>query len=278
MVIENIAILITCHNRKEITISCLKKLYNCSIPDGYFFEVFLVDDGCTDGTSEEVKANFPDINIIQGDGNLYWNRGMNLAWSVASNKDFSYYIWLNDDTLLYENALTQVLENSKIKLDKAIICGTTCSKYNEKEVTYGGQKLKIGFLKPTGEMQNCEFFNGNFVLVPNYVFAIVGNLDPIFHHSVGDIDYGIRAKRNGIDIFTTNGFIGTCEVHESIPKWYSPEINIFERLIYLYSPLGCNPFQFFVFDYRQNGLTLAILHFFSIHYWAVFPNFKKNNR
>jgi GT2 family glycosyltransferase len=73
---QYIAILITCYNRKEKTLSCLAALFNCIVPDGYGFDVFLVDDGSTDGTSDAIKEGFTQVNIIQGNGNLFWNRGM----------------------------------------------------------------------------------------------------------------------------------------------------------------------------------------------------------
>jgi GT2 family glycosyltransferase len=71
-----IAVLLTCHNRKEKTLSCLTALFNCIVPDGYGFNVFLVDDACTDGTAEAIKEKFPQVNIIQETGNLCWNREM----------------------------------------------------------------------------------------------------------------------------------------------------------------------------------------------------------
>jgi glycosyltransferase involved in cell wall biosynthesis len=61
-----IAALITCHNRKAKTLACLSSLYNCTMPENYAFDVFLVDDGCTDGTADIIREKFPQINIIQG--------------------------------------------------------------------------------------------------------------------------------------------------------------------------------------------------------------------
>ena len=67
-----IAAIITCHNRKEKTLVCLKSLFQII----QNIDVFLTDDGSTDGTSEAVKKIYPQVNIIQGDGNLFWSRGM----------------------------------------------------------------------------------------------------------------------------------------------------------------------------------------------------------
>jgi hypothetical protein len=67
------------------------------------------------------------------------------------------------------------------------------------------------------------------------------------------------------------GISGYCEKHEKAPKWRNTEIPVYKRLIELYKPLGNNPFEFCVFDYRYNGLFSAIKHFFSIHLRAIYP-------
>jgi GT2 family glycosyltransferase len=74
-----IAVLLTCHNRRDKTITCLDSLYNCLLPSDFQLDVFLVDDGSSDGTSKAVSEKFPSVNVIQGNGNLFWNQGMRLA-------------------------------------------------------------------------------------------------------------------------------------------------------------------------------------------------------
>ena len=90
---SNIAILVTCYNRRDKTIQCLKNLFSqAGIKEDFTIEVFLVDDGSSDGTSEAVNMQFPQVHIIPGNGSLYWNRGMHLAWQKAKESaDFDYF-------------------------------------------------------------------------------------------------------------------------------------------------------------------------------------------
>jgi GT2 family glycosyltransferase len=267
----SIAVLITCFNRKEKTIHCLESLFNQNALDNDFnIEIFLVDDGSTDGTLEFIRDYFPNINFIQGTGNLYWNRGMHLAWeNAAATKDFDYYMWLNDDTYLFKNALSNILFDS---FSNSIICGTTKSSLSG-EITYGGfSNNDKKFIVPNGNYQNAYYCNGNCVFVPRNVFRKLGNLDPIFHHALGDFDYGLRARKNGFDIKVAPDYIGFCENHESLPKWRSNSINLVNRIKYLYDPLsGCNPIQYFVYDNRHNGIFIACIHFISLHLRCIFP-------
>jgi len=262
-----IATLITCYNRREKTISCLKSLYDCKLPENHTLEIFLVDDGSSDGTKDAVNTNFPQVNVIQGNGNLFWNQGMHLAWNSASQtKDFDYYLWLNDDTLIFSNALQCSIKAANETNKNSIICGAT--KSNEGICTYSSfrriSKKKFERLSPNGELQHCEVFNGNFVLIPKYVYHTVGNLDSGFTHYLGDFDYGLRASKKGIHSYLMSEFIGYCEIGNSENKT-NKKMNTFDRLKHLYSPLGNNPLQFFKYQFRHFGIITAVKYFISDH-------------
>ena len=69
---NHIAVLIACHNRKTSTLKCLEALFSQNKASaGFEFDVYLVDDGSTDGTSTAVAALYPHVNIIQGTGDLF---------------------------------------------------------------------------------------------------------------------------------------------------------------------------------------------------------------
>ena len=67
-----IATLLTCHNRVAKTIACLSSLQAINFNS----DIYLVDDGSEDGTSKIVNKLYPNVNIILGNGDLFWNRGM----------------------------------------------------------------------------------------------------------------------------------------------------------------------------------------------------------
>lgn len=275
---KSIAVLLTCHNRSDKTLASLTSLYKCVIPENHVLEVFLVDDGSTDGTAEKIKTQFPTVTIIQGDGSLFWNRGMYLAWQTAVNtKDFDYYLWLNDDTFLKKDAISNLLKQT---FTNSIVCGATQSAENNL-ITYGGfRKNPDRLVIPNGTFQECDYINGNCVLIPKEVFELVGNLDPFFQHALGDFDYGFRAKKCGVNLYIAPNFIGLCESHTELPKWMSSTISLNNRVKHLYSAAsGCYPPEFFVYDKRHNGLFSACFHYFTIHLRVLFPslwNLKSN--
>jgi GT2 family glycosyltransferase len=272
-----IAVLLTCYNRKQKTLLCLECLYGQYDLNTFFgIDVFLVDDGSTDGTTSAIEDKYPQVNIIKGNGNLFWNRGMNLAWKTAVKwGDYDTYLWLNDDTFLFENALCSLVQSAKTTSFNSIICGATTDTNNT--TTYGGFKLKgYKIISPTGKLEKCDYFNGNCVLIPKEVTKKVGMLDSTFHHALGDIDYGLRATKIGVKIYTLPEYAGTCEGHEKFPNWRLHDNSVIKRIRTLYtSSCDTNPLQFFVFDRRHFGTLTAIKHFFSINLRALMPSLWK---
>lgn len=269
--IKHIALLLTCYNRKDTTLRCLESLYQNQIPKNFLIKVFLVDDGCTDGTADAVKTQFPQVNIIMGNGNLFWNRGMHLAWETARQAyDFDFYLWVNDDVVLFDYAIIDLL-NINSRNPDAIVSGLMHSEKNGK-TTYSGYNRKSELLNPNGREQLCLLFHGNLVLVPRIVFGKLGNLEPKFKHAIGDFDYAMRAEKLGIKKYLNSRYSGYCEKHEELPKWCLPQTSFSERIKSLYSPTGgCPPFDFFFYELRHHNVLVAVKHFLSIHLRLIVP-------
>lgn len=267
---KKIAVLLTVHNRKQKTLACLKGLYDQEMPDQYSIDTYMTDDGCTDGTPEAVIAEFPQVNIIKGDGNLFWNRGMYKAWDEASKYNYDYYMWLNDDTYLFKDAICKMVDCS-LEKPNSIIVGTTTSSENKGMVTYGGQNHDK-LLTPNGTLQYCETFNGNMVLIPKYVFNTIGNLDWYYIHAIGDVDYGWMATRAGLKNYIAKEFLGTCETNALPPKWTRPDIAFMERWKNFHSPLAYGePKAMFHYNSKNFGIFRAIRVLIINYFRVIFP-------
>lgn len=273
-----IAVLITVFNRKDKTLMCLENLFSQSIPEGYVMDVYLTNDGCTDGTTEAVADKFPQVHIINAKGDLFWNRGMYTAWKVAAEtKDYDYYLWLNDDSFLMPNAICYMLEVSEKKENKAIVVAVFRSK-NEEKTTYGGYGKNGELMNPNGVLQECVNMHGNCVLIPQIIYHRCGNLDWFFHHAIGDHDYCYRARRAGFKVYLSEKYLGYCESNPKLPAWTRPEVPIAKRFKNLYSPLGyAEPIAFFHYEKKNLGFLIALKHFISIHLRVIFPWLWKQN-
>lgn len=255
---KRIAVLMTCYNRVQTTLECLRRLFRQELPDGYALEVWLVDDASPDRTGELVKAEFPQVNVIKSPGNLYWCRGMRLAWDRAAEAyDYDYYLWLNDDVQLKEKALSAALRDAeKIGgMSPVVIVGTFSSDEQERDVSYGATSDIPDGVSP--KLANgC--FNGNFVLVPRQVFKRIGPICNLYHHAYGDYDYSWMLRRAGIDAYATSEFLGVCP-QQPTRYIHLKGLKLAERIQTLFNPKGFSLHDTFVYRKRNWGGMRALI-------------------
>jgi len=275
---NNIAVLITCYNRKIKTLKCLQNLNDIDFPKNIDnLDVYLVDDASTDGTYNAVKNTFPKVKLIKGSGDLFWNHGMRLAWEEASQtKEYDFYLWLNDDVVLEQFALEHLFDCYKeaLKLYKnpAIITGAFKNTKLGNEFSYGG-RIDSGNVIPNGKLQECKYINGNAVLVSKQVYNKLGNLSSDYTHTMGDFDYGLRALEAGFNNCTTKRYIGFCPVNDS-PDWSNPNVPLKERLKLFKSPTGLSYKEYIVFRKKFWGNKWVVFAF-KAYMKVMFPSFYK---
>ncbi len=278
----NVAVIITAFNRRQKTLDCLRQLF--AIPsEGVKFTVYLTDDGSSDGTSEAVTREFPQVLISTGNGYLYWAGGMNLSWKRAvKDGNFDGYLWLNDDTILKTNLWNEILEADKFCRNKyhkgGIYIGPTQDNAGQK-MTYGGsvtlRKWKSGYrmLEPNGEFQNCEIANGNVTFISDDVVSKLGCLYPGYIHG-GDYDYTYWAFKEGFPLLLLRDFVGYCDYDHKTNREILIHKSLPERIKYLYAPTGMQLPAALLFQKRFYPWFYPITF---LSYWsrALFPWFYK---
>lgn len=226
----NIAVLLTCFNRKDKTCACLRNLYAAlesynerNVGNQLSLEVFLVDDGCTDGTAQAVLSGSPDVHIIQGTGSLYWAGGMRLAWREAYKRhsEWDFYLLLNDDTELLTGAFQELMDTHKYALDTynvpGIYSGITCASDDHNKCTYSGSvwvnrsKGTARLLGVSEHPQMCDMTNANILLVPRKIVDAVGRFSEDYQHGLADYDYSIRVRKHGFPVLITAKACGICD-------------------------------------------------------------------
>lgn len=221
---HDVAVLMTCFNRRDLTLRALRTLLDEQTDHGADLHVVLVDDGSTDGTGDAVRAvHGPDsVTVLRGSGDLFWSGGMRLAWWFAHTQlDVGSYVWCNDDVALRPDALATTLSTHAALEQRtdapAIVVGSTDDP-DTGEHTYGGVRrpapvtrpLAFELVPPGPAPVQVETMNGQWVLVPSAVANLVGNLEARYSHAMGDYDYGLRAARKGVEIWLQPGHVGSC--------------------------------------------------------------------
>lgn len=213
----------TVFNRKDQTMRCLRSLMRQG-GDTARFVVFVVDDASTDGTGEAIASEFPEVRLLEGSGDLYWNGGMRLGLEAAMAEGFDFYWWLNDDVALDEDALSRLLSTADLvsrQQDRPSIVVGSMRDPDRGHVTYGGvvrehrwRPLHFTLVVPNDdEPLPALTMNGNCVLIPEQIAHDLGNISPEFRQKMGDFDYGLRAQEDGYGVWVAPGTLGACALH-----------------------------------------------------------------
>jgi GT2 family glycosyltransferase len=228
-----IAVLMTCHNRKQKTLRALATLRRQrGLPPEAVLTVHLVDAGSRDGTAEAVACHHPDVDVVAARDDVFWGEGMRIASRRCG--PFDYQLWLNDDVSLDEDALAMLLETSRSLGDVAVVAGATRSSDGTR-ITYSGLRRAAGpawtprhmwtpLLEPSGVAQPMDTCHGNVVLVPEAVHRTVGDIDAAFPHNMGDWDFALRARRAGFGVYLAPRPAGMCDANP--PQGSSRELGI----------------------------------------------------
>ncbi len=278
----HIAILITVFNRRQKTIECLKRLYSQQLKQGVRLEIFLTDDGSTDGTSEAVKNQFPDVKLYKGSGSMFWAGGMRSTWEKALPTNADFYLLINDDTLLIDHAISTLISCVE-KYNEPVICiGSTVNEDTGK-TSYGGSRLtsktqwKSKMLEAPATETDCDFANANIMLVPKDIVNAIGILSKDYTHGLADYDYTLQAKKAGLRVIIAPGFLGSCEDDHG-NNWKGEKVPLKERVKYLKSPKGLAYHEYLLFIRRHFPLSYPVafvklwLKTFFPFLWDAFKN------
>ena len=213
-----VAVLMTCHNRRDATLRCLTSLAEARRSETVDcdLQVFLVDDGSTDWTSQSVAANWPSVNLIEGSGSLYWAGGMALAERTARSDmpDATHLLWLNDDVMLDPDSIASLLRTAAARPNSIIVGamrdGGGALSYSGVRFPSRWHPLRFARVQPQDVPVEVEAMNGNLVLVPARVASALGGIDDGFKQQAADFDYGLRARSLGASVLLAPGTLGEC--------------------------------------------------------------------
>lgn len=255
-------IIIPVHNRQEITFTCLNQLKELGYLQKY--QIVVVDDGSTDGTPELVARHFPEVQILFGDGNLWWTGAVVKGMQYAHSQGAEYLIWLNDDTLPSSGTIPLMLDDC-FHHPNHIISAQCYSSSNLQHPTYGGHKKYLLSSKlvftPPDKVAEVDFLSGNLVCFPRSVIDTIGyppcqNLP----HCLADIAYTWQAKIAGYKLKVIGSATAVCSFNPFEEGWTSSPIPMRTRWKQL-STLKSNmyPPAFWFFCRKTYGLFAAVV-------------------
>ena len=198
---NKISIIIPVHNRRDVTIRCLKQLGRLHHTKGW--EICVVDDGSTDGTSVAIAELFPDVIVLKGSGELYWTGSVELGMREAINRGAKCCVWVNDDLVVDPDMVEKLarfsLDNQVLASGQGAIARSSNNDWKFPVLRKGKKSILVDDLPNNIDGPFCvDTCRGNLVAVPRSVVMKIGYPDGVnCPHVGGDTDYGLRATKNG---------------------------------------------------------------------------------
>jgi GT2 family glycosyltransferase len=100
-----LSVIILCWNDLKVIGDCLQSIYAGTRSTD--FEVIVSDNGSSDGSVDFVRANYPQVHLIENGRNLRFAKGNNVGIQVSQGE---YVLILNPDTIIHDGALDKMVE------------------------------------------------------------------------------------------------------------------------------------------------------------------------
>lgn len=208
MLTENapkVAVLVLNYNGKHFLKVCLESLRKQTYKN---YDVYVIDNGSTDGSVEYVKEHFSWVEVIDLKRNLGFAKGYNEAIKMV---DADFVALLNNDTRADENWLNELV--NELAGDKSIIAaGSKILLYDNPDlINHAGAKITpIGGAVDTGlydldrKKYNIKRLVGTVcgaaMLVRKNLFLKIGGFDEDFFAYFEESDFCWRAWLQGFKI------------------------------------------------------------------------------
>lgn len=242
---KRVEIVAPVHNRREITLQCLRSLSRID-RNSLDVHIIIVDDGSTDGTGEAIGREFPDVQVVEGDGNLWFTEGTNVGVRAALKYNPDYILMINDDQIFDSKFLLYMVETAE-KYPRSIVGSLLLLwdaphklfQVSPRWETFSGgwrhwyhQTVWTIPAKPWA----VEIIVGNCVLLPRQAIEEAGLMNSKRYPNFGDAEYTPRLRKKNWKLLIEPRARVFCQPNNSPAK--VTRMNFREKLDALLFNLG----------------------------------------
>lgn len=204
------AVIVLNWNGGRETLDCLASLRRLDYP---CFDVVVVDNGSTDGSTQAIRESFPEVWVIETGANLGFTGGNNVGIRHALDREADYVLLLNHDTEVASDSLTHLVRAAEAD-SRMGMAGPLIYYYDHPEIIWSaggaidpqrGQAQMVGIDEPDSGRygstpREVDFVSGCALLVRSSVLERVGLLDERFFAYYEEVEWCIRVRRAGYHI------------------------------------------------------------------------------
>ena len=210
------------YNHYEDTRECLESIQKLEYDN---LKVLVVDNGSADGTPAQVRANFPEVEVVETGHNLGVPWGYNVGFSHALKASADYVLMLNNDTVVDPQMLAHLVDAAEPDTQAGIMVPKILY-YDDPEVVWsvGGRYRKfppahiiLGQDRPSAEFNEpfyLEYALSCGLLIHRRAFESAGLFDPGYFFFFDDWDFTHRVRAQGLHI----AFVPAAEMWHKVSK------------------------------------------------------------
>ena len=218
-----VSIIVLNWSQAQLTLDCLASLETLTYPN---FWTVVVDNGSTDDSVARIRAEYPDVEIVALAANLGYAEGNNRGIAHALARGADYVLILNNDTLVAPDMLS-VLMDFAVSRPGLGIAGPTMLCVDPPDALFAagsvidwrrGLTVNRGMFQPTTDYprpsapEPVDFIAGCALLISRSLVEMVGALDSTYYLNYEDVEWCVRARRHGFEI------------------WYVPQATLWHRV------------------------------------------------
>ena len=215
------------HNRREITLRCLRSIARLE-RDGIGVHTIIVDDGSSDGTQEAIARDFPEVEVIRGNGDLWYTEGTNVGMRAALRRDPDFVLAINDDQVFHAAALQRLVATAR-RVPRAVV-GALLLRWDTPHRVFqvapvwrtaeGGWKhwYQQTVWSVPERPWRVDFIVGNCVLYPAGALREAGLLNARRYPHFGDAEFTPRLRRHGFELLIEPRARVFCQPNEELPR------------------------------------------------------------
>lgn len=202
-------IVIPTYNRSEDLLECLQTVLALN---GGPYRVLIVDNGSTDNTIAQVKAQFPSCILIELNENKGASVAANIGFKYALDQGAEFILRLDSDTIVSPNFLLQLLREARSDPQIGILTGKIFY-YSRPETIWSlgafHKRISLGaneFARNHedgprfSQTQDVDFAWATGMLLTKTALEATGGFDPAFLVYYEEADLCRRATRFGFRI------------------------------------------------------------------------------
>lgn len=203
-----VAVLILNWNDKRNTLETLESVRGLQYAN---FEVFLVDNGSTDGSVGAIAKDFPEVHLLVSPENLGVAGGRNLGLeTVLDHADVDYVMFLDNDVIVEPSLLEKLVEAAGKEATLGIVGPIVYYHSDPRRIWSAGSRFifrevitrlrlnnHLMAQEPGKDIEYVGSVSGCCMLVKRRVFGTVGWFNPQYVMACDDSEFCYRAARRG---------------------------------------------------------------------------------